>query len=201
MKLGVTVALGAVISVITAANCLYAQVPIVPSQQKNQAVSAVTEGLQFLVTLDQNTYTADQPVYLDVAIENTTDSPLPQLYPVPDVAATMNFLVRTPDGKPVSLTTYGKERYSKADFASSYFSVSNHPYSVPPVPAHGALKYHLLLSRIYDLSKGGAYTVIAKQLIPTLSSKGVAVLESRPLWFQIAEDNKELAPFKTNPAL
>ena len=52
-----------------------------------------------LLTLKQQTYSADQPVYLDVAMQNTTDKDLPQLYPFEDVAAALNILVRTPEGR------------------------------------------------------------------------------------------------------
>lgn len=112
--------------------------------------------------------------------------------------AGLNVIVRTQDAREVSLTAYGRAWYEKPDFTRGYrpdFTFAN----VGPLPSHGEMRFRIPLSRLYDLSCSGIYTVEVKQWVLRRDGHRVAVMASPPLKFAMADGPYTFTLYPTNP--
>lgn len=160
------------------------------------STSGVVEGLQMSATLDQYSYPACPSVYLVVHLRNMTDKALPLLIPDEYPAARLNVAVRIGNGSLAPFTA--RAHYRKPDFAEPY----HEPSSITRGRGIGpgvALDFVLEPSLVYDMSKGGDYTVQVMMAIPKLNGEGTATIQTAPMLIRVESPSNLTADYPVNP--
>ena len=121
-----------------------------------------------------------EPVNVKVVVENhgTTDI----VFPKKDrVLAPRILQVKRPNGAPAELTAYGKRIGSKFEAHSAI---------VLPISPGASLTNAFLLSRVFDMTETGSYTVTAKCWVSTSSGSGAktSLVESAPVSIEVEEE-------------
>jgi len=157
--------------------------PVVSHGEPENAHS--TSGWKISSHLEKSSFTADEPIYLDVTLTNTS-------------AGTLKYGERSPQ---LEFTVHVKDRSGNeiptTRFAKSYGKLTTDVFkqlSRTAKPGEG-LVYHFWLNRSFDLTVDGSYTVTVSRQMPISTTDSSLV--ASPLEFQITEPNWTSDPART----
>jgi 6-phosphogluconolactonase (cycloisomerase 2 family) len=139
----------------------------------------ITGGLQLSAWMEQEVFNADMPVRLNVTLHNTTDAPVALGTLASDL---VNFTIKVTDekGQPVPLTAYGRELLQMSAIAGENRQLT--------LGAGQTRPYLFLLTRLYDLSRDGIYTVqVQRHLDMQQGTADVPIATANSVQFQVTE--------------
>lgn len=131
------------------------------------------EGCRVSVAADRQAYRFDQPVGVRLLLENGGGASVNVIHSNP--VAVWRFEVRQPNGEPAPLTLEGARQQSMGDVVVSSLDVGKSETSV------------VMLSRLYDMTLLGEYTVTASRQVWRQGQKKPTDVTSNMLKITIAE--------------
>jgi len=144
-----------------------------------QATNISASGWKIAASLEKPSFTADEPIFLNVTLTNTTQA----LLSFPERSPQLEFVVSVKDqsGSAVSSTRFKK---GYGELGASVFRVI-----VQRAKPGGSLVYHFWLNRTFDLTEDGTYTVSVSRDVssqPAGANNG-ALITTTPVKFSVVE--------------
>jgi 6-phosphogluconolactonase (cycloisomerase 2 family) len=138
--------------------CLFVTCLILAACAPFGQAKSMSSNIKLLIQMGQSEYAAGEPVRLNVIISNGSKDPLQLGGSAFDVSS-FNITMQDAKGQLVALTHYGKHLLAPPMAVFRNVSVQ--------IPAGEQRRYQFNLSRLFDLSRSGAYLVSVKRTIVT----------------------------------
>jgi hypothetical protein len=160
--------------------CLFASFHLfaanVVAQQKTEQ-GEVSEGLRLSISLGKTRFTAMEPIAVAITLQNVSDKD--RMYAFSAFPNNEGFLVKDQLGVTVPLTTFGSE-----SLKPPVVVVGNTPLALKPGQE---ISRTVILNRIVDLSRVGAYYLTIQRPVPKIAEKGLATVVSNTVKFEVVE--------------
>ncbi len=169
------------------------QSPVVSPMSREALLPAdlsFKDGLALFLRLPKTDFSATEPVMADLLLFNHRPQTLFfDEYGYPLSEANCRVIIRYgPDQEEVPLTAFGKENYPRPEprpgfLPNLYHSGGKSIYL--PLGTHAT--YHFCLSRMFDLSRPGTYTITMRKLVGNTAGTGAVEITSNTISLSITE--------------